>query len=77
MPAALSIIRDVAAGLVAAHEAGIVHRDLKPANIMLVKDHAIIMDFGIARSATSEGASDLRTGRCQTEGALPARPISR
>ena len=58
VPAALSIIRDVVAGLVAAHEAGIVHRDLKPANIMLVKDHAIIMDFGIARSAASEGASD-------------------
>ena len=58
VPAALSIIRDVVAGLVAAHEAGIVHRDLKPANIMLVKDHAIIMDFGIARSATSQGPSE-------------------
>jgi serine/threonine protein kinase/tetratricopeptide (TPR) repeat protein len=50
VPEALRIIRDVAAGLVAAHEAGIVHRDLKPANIMVQKDHAIIMDFGIARS---------------------------
>jgi tetratricopeptide (TPR) repeat protein len=58
VPAALSIIRDVVAGLVAAHEAGIVHRDLKPANIMLVRDHAIIMDFGIARSATAQDASD-------------------
>jgi len=55
VPAALRIIRDVVAGLVAAHEAGIVHRDLKPANIMLVRDHAIIMDFGIARSATGQG----------------------
>ncbi len=51
VPAALRIVRDVVAGLVAAHEAGIVHRDLKPANIMLVGDQAIIMDFGIARSA--------------------------
>ena len=50
VPAALGIVRDVAAGLVAAHEAGIVHRDLKPANIMVLKDRAVIMDFGIARS---------------------------
>jgi tetratricopeptide (TPR) repeat protein len=51
VPEALGIIRDVAAGLSAAHEAGIVHRDLKPANIMVLKDHAVIMDFGIARSS--------------------------
>ena len=50
VPRALGIIRDVSAGLVAAHEVGIVHRDLKPANIMVLKDHAVIMDFGIARS---------------------------
>src|SRR6185436_9699623 len=50
VPEALRIIRDVAAGLTAAHEVGIVHRDLKPANIMVLKDRAVIMDFGIARS---------------------------
>jgi serine/threonine protein kinase/tetratricopeptide (TPR) repeat protein len=50
VPTALGIIRDVAAGLAAAHEVGIVHRDLKPANIMVLKDRAVIMDFGIARS---------------------------
>jgi tetratricopeptide (TPR) repeat protein len=47
---ALRIVRDVVAGLEAAHEAGIVHRDLKPANIMVEGDHAVIMDFGLARS---------------------------
>src|SRR5262249_41542767 len=54
---ALSIARDVAAGLAAAHEAGIVHRDLKPANIMILSDHAVIMDFGIARSAGNVSAA--------------------
>ena len=53
---AISIARQVAAGLVAAHEAGVVHRDLKPANIMVdAEDHAMIMDFGIARSTSSTG----------------------
>ena len=50
----LTIARQIAAGLASAHEAGIVHRDLKPANIMVDKaDHALIMDFGIARLAAA------------------------
>ena len=53
---ALSIMRQVASGLLAAHDAGVVHRDLKPANIMIEGDNAIIMDFGIARSAGGAAA---------------------
>jgi len=47
----MPLARQIAAGLAAAHEAGVVHRDLKPANIMIQDDLAIIMDFGIARTA--------------------------
>ena len=48
--AAVSIARQIAAGLKAAHDAGVIHRDLKPANVLLEGDHAIITDFGIAGS---------------------------
>lgn len=49
----LAVARQVASGLIAAHEAGIVHRDLKPENIMIDADGtAIITDFGISRSVS-------------------------
>src|SRR5499427_12562 len=51
-PRTLALVRQIVAGLVAAHEAGVVHRDLKPANIMVTEeDQAYVMDFGIARIA--------------------------
>ncbi len=55
VPTLMPLARQIVEGLKAAHEAGVVHRDLKPANIMIEGgDHAIVMDFGIARS-TSQG----------------------
>src|SRR5579864_9393724 len=61
---ALQTARQVASGLAAAHEAGVIHRDLKPANIMVDGEgNALIMDFGIARSAAAEsGGGMTRTG---------------
>jgi tetratricopeptide (TPR) repeat protein len=48
---ALSIMKQVAEGLAAAHSVGVVHRDLKPANVMIdAEGRALLTDFGIARS---------------------------
>lgn len=46
---ALDMIRQLVAGLAAAHDLGVLHRDFKPANIMIDgRGHVRIMDFGLA-----------------------------
>src|SRR2546429_962138 len=69
---ALSLLRQVRAGVEAAHDEGILHRDLKPANIFIVqkkkKDGAIsgddvvkVGDFGLAK-IISQSHSGLTSG---------------
>ena len=60
---ALGIMRQVLAGLEAAHAAGIIHRDLKPANVLVERtedgtDHVRILDFGLSKLTSATGAAN-------------------
>jgi tRNA A-37 threonylcarbamoyl transferase component Bud32 len=62
---ALRMLRDAAWGVDAGHRAGLVHRDIKPGNIFLARRdrpgrfRVCVLDFGIARPALSDEATQL------------------
>jgi len=52
---AILIVKQVARGLLYAHDKGVVHRDIKPSNIIISPDNRIrITDFGISHSQGTE-----------------------
>lgn len=51
----LGILRAIAGGLAALHDAGVAHGDVKPANVLLSAQHVMLTDLGLVRvEATPE-----------------------
>src|SRR5437667_11262370 len=55
---ALSVARQIAEALEAAHEKGITHRDLKPANVKITPEGVVkVLDFGLSKTAEQRAVS--------------------
>lgn len=59
LPEAVAVAGDIADALAYAHAHGVVLRDLKPESILLVDGHAVVSDFGIARTIGHAGGAQL------------------
>jgi serine/threonine-protein kinase len=60
---ALNVMRDICAGMEAAHQASVIHRDLKPSNILINDESLVkIVDFGVAAAARDMDTRLTKTG---------------
>ena len=62
IPLVVRWLREVADALAKAHRAGIIHRDVKPDNILIADEHALVVDFGIARAVSDAAPQSMLTG---------------
>jgi predicted Ser/Thr protein kinase len=67
---AVNIAREIADALQHAHSKYVVHRDIKPGNVLLLSQHAVVSDFGVATLAQS-----VPLQRLTSSGVLPGTPL--
>jgi serine/threonine-protein kinase len=47
------VLHDVVEALAHAHARGVIHRDVKPGNVLMLGNHALVTDFGVAKALTA------------------------